>query len=57
LDVDVWNADTPPHLEAKLWPFILQAILWRFGILEMGKFSGMNSRLLAPLFLRYVMTL
>jgi len=28
-DVDLCNAGTLPHLDAKLWPFILQTILWR----------------------------
>jgi hypothetical protein len=28
-DVDAWNADVPPNLDAKLWPFILQTLLWR----------------------------
>jgi hypothetical protein len=28
-DVDAWNANVPPHLDAKLWPFVLQTILWR----------------------------
>ena len=28
-DVDIWNADTPPNLDAKMWPFVLQSILWR----------------------------
>jgi hypothetical protein len=28
-DVDLWNADVPEDVNASLWPFILQAILWR----------------------------
>jgi hypothetical protein len=27
-DVDAWNATVPVHLNMKLWPFILQTILW-----------------------------
>jgi len=26
-DVDIWNANVPPAMDAKLWPFILQTIL------------------------------
>jgi hypothetical protein len=28
-DIDVWNATVPIRLDAKLWPFVLQTILWR----------------------------
>lgn len=27
-DVDVWNAEVPATMDARLWPFILQTILW-----------------------------
>jgi hypothetical protein len=29
LDVDAWNAEMPANLDARLWPFVLQTILWR----------------------------
>jgi hypothetical protein len=28
-DIDAWNATVPSHLDSKLWPFVLQSILWR----------------------------
>jgi hypothetical protein len=28
-DVHAWNATAPDNLEGKLWPFVLQTILWR----------------------------
>lgn len=36
-DVDVWNATVPANLDAKLWPFILQTILWRLWDARNGK--------------------
>jgi hypothetical protein len=36
-DVDAWNATVPVHLNMKLWPFILQTILWRLWDARNGK--------------------
>lgn len=27
-DLDIWNAEVSAHLDEKVWPFVLQAILW-----------------------------
>jgi hypothetical protein len=28
-DVNAWNAEMPANLDARLWPFVLQTVLWR----------------------------
>lgn len=36
-DVDIWNARVPANLDAKLWPFVLQTIVWRLWEARNGK--------------------
>jgi hypothetical protein len=36
-DVEVWNANVPPGLDAAMWPFILLTILWRLWDDRNGK--------------------
>jgi hypothetical protein len=56
-DVDVWNAEVPATMDARLWPFILQTILWRLWDARNGEIFRQESPHPAPSSPKYAMTL